>query len=287
MNTTSTELHASEPTADDADKNTNHEAGTNLTASRIQEACTAFLSAYRQLLTTHMPDRETACSVLAEKDHALFQELGSLFAEASKEQQQYVLDCVHEERFKYNIPNGCSRRLKPKLAERLQKKLVYGGRSSFADWIACRKEGEFASFPLLEAEFQERLGEDAALVWRNDYRKEPDVVQYGYAYLPGSLAIMEIQVIEPIAAWVFGSNSNNKHLGDTSYVTFKESSKLYSVLKEGIIKGEKPVDPIVDDVVAYYEAERRSRGEDPTTLNKAELKKLQALIVERFGSSGG
>lgn len=245
---------------------------------------------YKSLLEKHMYDSRTITQALSDIHHPLWQQLAAHFSSASDAEVQQLLTSVHAEAGTYGLPAGAVRRPTAKRVARIRSKLAQTleskrERAVFTDWMACRLEGRYETFDELKALFEEHLS-DATLVWREDMPeskgKAPDIAQYGYVFRPGALAVMEIQIVEPIAAWIFSCNSRNKHAGEKGFVTFKESSALYSAVKEAIVQGRSVDGVDVSDVSAYYRKGRKIRGEDASVLDQDELQKLQGLIDERF-----
>lgn len=259
-----------------------------------------FVDEYKTVLSKYLTDNENIGKTLSSLDHQMWEDLTTLLTEASDDNVQYLLNRVHEERFSYAVPEEiCGvtvlRRTSPKNVNRLRRKMSqrYKGkanRSAFIDWIACRIEGHFDKFDEYKQELSESLPSEAVFVWRFDYEVNPDILQTCYVYQPQRLAIMEVQVVEPIAAWVFTSNSKNKHEGNTSCVTFKESKELYDSVKTAILEnGKKRTKPsIVDmqlaDVAKFYENERKKNASDDEIIpvESHDLVELQSLVNDRF-----
>ena len=277
------------------------------------------IAAYKALYAKYMSDTESIRQVLSSTtDHPFWKELGDLLLQYNNDDDdddaslQALLNLVFAQQQEdvyggstFSTKVATSIRAAPKRAARVRAKLhpVPAHRSNFADWMACRVECRHSEFAVRKQQIVRALAtattttttDAIVVVWRYDYENlapdQADLMHMGYAYRPGALAIMEIQVLEPIAAWVFTSNSLHKHHNMTGRVTFKESKDLYKVIKTAILSGTIPHDDsAVRNVIAYYQ-EMRQRDENnnccAANLDLEALAELQSLIDERFGWSSG
>lgn len=243
----------------------------------------SFYKRYLSIFTKNLSDTESIKEALSKSTHQMWHDLSALFNDSTNDEIQFVLDQAHSNRFAYSLPDGVHRRMLPKAVQRVREKLQFPpNRSTFADWIACRYEAPFATFASLRASMEQSLPSHAALVWRYDYEKEPDIVQYGYAYIPGHIAVMEIQLVEPFVSWVFASNSKNKHQGATSFVTFEESKEWYLAIKSSVLSGKPVTHPALENIAQFYKTGRAKRGDDPNELDENELAKLQEILDNSF-----
>lgn len=259
----------------------------------------SFIAKYKSILAKHLNDTEHIRDALsATTEHALWQDLADLVQTCNDDSAlQALMDAVFHQFSKdniYSLPAKAIVRASPKQTERLLKKLqpMAAHRSNFCDWMACRLQGAYDTFPTLKEELAAALSDDTVLVWRYDYdnpndsNAPRDIMHQGYAYRPGAWAVMEIQVVEPIAAWVFSSNSLHKHKQILGRVTFKESKEIYEEIKSCILNNTKPSSTAVRDVKTFYTKKRQEKG-DANPLDLGELAKLQEMINGRFSFDDG
>lgn len=273
-----------------------------MTPSATPSSSSSFLEKYKGILAKHLSDLSNiraALTASTEPDqcHPLWKDLAALMQSDDNNNDnntpdlQTLLNAVHDEQQQgamYPLPSNAVQRAAPKKAERVRDKIapMPTHRSNYCDWMACRIMGHYDQFSALKDQLEDSFSHDTVVVWRYNYEDptahSPDIMHMGYAYRPGALAILEIQIVEPIAAWVFTSNSLNKHAPrQMGRVTFKESKDLYNQLKTAIIQGTVPPTDAAKNVVAYYEAKRQEKG-DESPLDLQELAKFQQLINERF-----
>ena len=259
----------------------------------------SFLEKYKGILAKHLSDPSNiraALTASTEPDqcHPLWKDLAALMQSDNNNDDdnlQTLLNAVHDEQKQgamYTLPSNSVQRSAPKQAARVRDKIapMPTHRSNYCDWMACRILGQSDQFSALKDQLGDSFSKDTVIVWRYNYEDptahSPDIMHMGYAYRPGALAILEIQIVEPIAAWVFTSNSLNKHAPrQMGRVTFKESKDLYNQLKTAILQRTAPPTDAAKNVVAYYETKRQEKG-DESPLDFQELAKFQQLINERF-----
>lgn len=246
---------------------------------------------YVTLLQQHMPDVDAAKSTLQDPHATLWRELVSHLQHVEDHILEEFLEQVYstsEQQFP-QLPQGAVRRPTPKTVNRLRRKLPTTAESSMersacADWVAMRIQAHVEEFEQMKQAVQDALGENVAVVWRSeDVGKvaRRDVTAYGYAFRNGGKAVMEVQILEPVALWVFEMNSRAKHKEESGCVTFKESKEFYEGLKRMILDGAgKETLPNEGNVKNYF------AGKKPgDRLNNDELVKFQGLVnqvVEKY-----
>lgn len=123
------------------------------------------------------------------------------------------------------------------------------------------------------------LGADVAVVWRNDdidAAVKEDLVLFGYAFREGGAVVMEVQILEPVASWVFEMNSKAKHGGQSGCVSFEESADFYEGLRKVILGGlGREALPNNGNVEDYLKAKRK--GLD-NSLDHDELERFQTMV---------
>lgn len=262
------------------------------------------LEQYKALLARHLrsDDPVGIKEVLSTTtSHALWQDLAALFEQYNSDDNallQSLLDAIHANHaHSYSLPLAARARNTPKRAARVCDKIrpCPAHRSNFCDWMACRMTCHYDEFAQAKRDLVASLAPDTVIVWRynydsaNDSTADADIMHMGYAYRPGALAVMECQIVEPVAAWVFTSNSLHKHAGLTGRVTFKESKALYNACKAAILHHDGNIPQadlaMLQDVKAYYQAQRAVANHNAAPLDLEELQKLQTLINERFFST--
>lgn len=246
-------------------------------------------NSYRSALSTHLKDRNAARICLLDQHHEVWQTIVSLLNKIdNKDTLNEFLTCYFNmARVDFpEFPVGSEQRDFPKKAERLQRKLntvvdAQAERSACVDWVACRLLAKTHEFPKVKKQIEDSFGKDVVLVWRSDgveSQGRRDVVEFGYAFKLGGGTVMEVQILEEAAKWVFEMNSRMKHAGEPGCVSFKESKDLYNGIKNVILEGwSRDRIPYHGRVREYYEMKRAAKG---ASLDYEELDKFQKIVDE-------
>lgn len=260
-------------------------------SAHIPASSEAAYDTYCAILKDHLSNRQAVIPALSDIHAPVWQQIAKFLSEATDQAITFIVNRVFNDFHNSfpNLPQSATRRPSSKNFPRLRRKLdtvmkAQKERSACCDFIACRVQTTIHHFNTVKEDFTRVLGDDVDVAWRNDSptlaHPQPDIVTFGYAFRVGGNAVMEIQIVEPVAAWVFEMNSLAKHGGGTvACVTFKESKLLYEALKDAILRGlSKQEVPDAANVAAYY---HRVRAEG-LPLDYDELAKFQVLVDQVF-----
>lgn len=270
-----------------AEPSTNPGVGPSPVDSRL-------FGAYIALLRRHLSTPRATALALQDPHALVWQRLADLLAEHPESDLGPLLLRVHASAADAypTLPERATRRPNAKTPARLLRKLgqVAGSneRAALCDWIACRLESPVSAFPAAQDAFADTLPDDATLVWRDAppglaNPTPANVVLFGYAFCPTALAVLEIQIVEPFAGWIFAANSRAKHATQPGLVTFTQSSQLFEALKTRVLTGEGAKRDLPDrgNVVAYYERVRREQGEN-APLDLEQLAVFQRIVDDIY-----